>query len=59
MGAARSRQCKEFATAAPNPPYLSSLLQMLDMLDGCVWEVVLRFASYFLFHVNRYPQANK
>ncbi len=53
VGAARSQQCNEFATAAPNPPYFSLLLQMSGMLDGCVWEVVLRFASYFLFHVNR------
>ncbi len=56
VGAARSPQCNEFATAAPNPPYFSSSLQMSDMLDGCVWEVVLRFASYFLFHVNNVHQ---
>ncbi len=37
VGAERSRRCKEFATAAPNPPYFSSSLQMSpsDMLRGC------------------------
>jgi hypothetical protein len=53
-GAALSA-AREFAIAAPNPPYFSSLLQMSpsDMVCSCVRGCVRSCAGYFLFHVNR------